>query len=165
MKFFINPENRQHLIRHFPGSDIPGSHFFPEIFESIEDLLDYIHQHKPFEVIEQSSGRKAYCYKHHLNLNVGTYGIANRIAIPAKDIIVEKRDGFQIEVGLVKELPQTSEFCVIAADTDRGKSVITAFPGLYAPPFPSNRMTEDDLLSSQTFWQKFILVKADKTSV
>jgi hypothetical protein len=160
MMFYIAPENTLHLARHFAGSDVAGSHFDLDAFPTIESFVEYINEHEPHEVIEQSENKKAYLFRHHLGTNVGTCGIAKRTDIPSNDIIVENRDGFQIEIGLVKELPKTQEFCVIASETDRGKSVITAFPGMYAPPFPAVDQNKEDYLKSNEFWLTYVLINA-----
>jgi hypothetical protein len=163
MNFFVTKSRVLHLARHFVGSGVAGSLFDAEIFPSIESLIAYINRHEPFDVMEQSAHSRTYLFRHIEGRDVGANGIAKKEDIPEENIALEIRDGYHIKIGLVDKLPKTKEFCVVAIDTNQGRSVITIFPGMYAPPFPSNRMTGDDFLRSQTFWQKFILVKADKT--
>jgi len=157
--FVISPDKVQHLNRHFAGSKVPGSHFNTDVFPTIDSLIEYINKHEPYTIIQQSATKKAYLFMHEEGIEVGTCGIAKRDSLPTNDIITEQRDGFSIEIGLVKELPKSNEFCVIATDTIDGKMVLTAFPGMFAPPFPEAEKNEGDYLKSKYFWQKYILIK------
>lgn len=159
VNFYVHADSAHHLARHFAGSDVPGSHFDQSVFRSMNDLLNYINSYEPYDVIGQSATKKAYLFRHHEGIEVGTCGIALRNTIPSSDIIRENRDGFQLEIGMVKELPKTNEFCVIATETNQGKSVVTAFPGIYAPPFPAAGQTREEYLRNKIFWNEFILMR------
>jgi hypothetical protein len=39
--------------------------------------------------------------------------------------------------------------------------LITVFPGMYAPAFPSNSMSKDDLQIASEFWDEHILLKKE----
>jgi hypothetical protein len=76
-----------------------------------------------------------------------------------KYIIVENRNGFQMEVAVLKELQLAYEFCVIVEKINGESLIITAFPGAYSLSFPYEGQEKEEFEKSTLFWQEYILCR------
>ena len=74
-RFFLHSNRRTHLLRHMQESELAGSHFYPEVFETPEALIDFINENEPSEVIQQREKRFAYCFASNNDHPVGTLGL------------------------------------------------------------------------------------------
>jgi hypothetical protein len=158
--FFITPNRRKHLLRHMLPTELAGSHFYPHVFGDAEVLIDYINVHEPLEVIQQLDNGFAFCFSTLDGNPVGTSGLAKRKVLQPSQIEQQVRDGFTIEVGIVDSLPVTHLFCVIAHETSDGFSIITAFPGGNARPFPRKSQPREEFELNRTFWKEHVLLKS-----
>ena len=140
-------------------SELAGSHFYPHVFGDPEGLIDYINVHEPLEVIQQLDNRFAFCFAALDRKPVGTSGLARREELQPSQIQQQVRDGFTIDIGIVDSLPETYLFCVIAHETSDGFSIITAFPGGNARPFPQKSQPREEFELNRTFWKEHVLLK------
>jgi hypothetical protein len=161
--FYFSDAGRKHVARHFDMDNLAGSHFLKSTFSTPDDLLSYLNATAPIQIIPQSSGKSAYCFRIADGRMAGTSGLALRSHLPAHDIVREIREGYTIEIGLVTELPLTSEFCIIAQETEDGLSIITAFPGRYARPFAQNSQPREEYELNKKFWEEHLLLKQKNT--
>ena len=159
LKFYFSDAGRKHVARHFGADQLAGSHFLPSTFASPEDLLSFIDSSPCVQIIPQSTGKSAYCFRIADGRMAGTSGLAARRSLLENNIVREVREGFTIEIGLVAELPLTAEFCVIAQETPAGLSIITAFPGGYARPFAQKGQPAEEYALNQLFWKEHVLLK------
>jgi hypothetical protein len=141
-------------------SELAGSHFYPCVFRDPEVLIDYINAHEPLEVIQQLDKRFAFCFAATDGNPVGTSGLAKRQDLQPSQIERQVREGFTVEVGIVDSLPETHLFCVIADETSDGFSIITAFPGGNARPFPRKSQPREEFELNSTFWKEHVLLKS-----
>ena len=157
--FFLNENSRKHLQRHFSDGDAAGSHFYPEAFPEPDDLIIYVNTHEHYACINQPNHTSVWVFHYDMPAFVGNSGIIERSLVDPDSIIREVRYGFTIDVACIKEMQQTRHFCVVAKSTLQGRMVITAFPGQYAPPFPSASQPIEQRRESERFWNKHLLVK------
>ena len=159
LTFYFSDAGRKHVSRHFGADQLAGSHFLPSTFASPDDMLSFINSTPSFQIIPQSTGKSAYCFRMADGRKAGTSGLAIRKSLLENNIVREVREGFTIEVGLVAELPLTAEFCVIAQETPAGLSIITAFPGGYARPFAQKGQPTEEYALNKRFWEEHVLLK------
>ena len=157
--FYFDPEKREYLLRHFDSANIAGSYFLAHVFQSPEHLLKFINSQSPSAIISQGDNSMAHCFIHHKNQIVGYNGVAKRSEISSNDIVKERRGEHEIETAYLKSLLPTSHFCIISIQTSKGLSIVTAFPGDYAPPFPNNNQSKEMFDLSVLFWKEHILLK------
>ncbi len=157
--FYYSESGRKHVARHFVDSDLAGSHFLSSTFPTPDDLLAYVNANAPREIFKQSMGKCAYCFNLSDGRMAGTSGIALRQELNSQDIVREVRDGYTIDVGIVKTLPLTSEFCIIAHESPQGLSIVTAFPGGYARAFAQKGQTSEEYALNEQFWAEHILLR------
>jgi len=161
--FYLNAIQREHVLRHFHANDMAGSHFHTHVFASPEGLVDFINSVEPQETIRQSKTRFAFCFAHSHGQAVGTSGLAKRSELQKDQIARVVRENYTIEVGIVYQLPETSNFCVIADDLPEGLSIITAFPGGYARPFAQKSQPREEYELNKKFWEEYVLLKQQNT--
>jgi hypothetical protein len=153
----ISEKAKHHLRLHFGDSNAAGSVFFKQVFQSPEELLLYINSCEPSEIFYQGSNRKALVF--HMAEAVGTSGLIRRNEVTAENVILESRNGFEVEVALLKELSQTYEFCAIVEIINDMEYLITAFPGGYSLSFPYEGQESEEYEKSKLFWQEYILCR------
>ena len=153
----LSEKSEKHLALHFGNSKSAGSVFFTEVFANPSELLQYVNSCEPSETIAQTGNREALIF--HMAEAVGNSGIIQRSHVLPENTIVESRNGFQVEVALLKQLELTYEFCVIVEKTDGESHVITAFPGAYSLPFPYEGQDKEEFEKSTLFWQEYILCR------
>ena len=153
----LTEKAERHLSLHFGNSNSAGSVFFTGVFANSTELLEYINSCEPSETIVQKGNREALIF--HMAEAVGNAGITLRSQVPTENIVVESRNGFQVEVALVHELDLAFEFCVIVERIKGESSIITSFPGSYSLSFPYEGQDEEEYKKSILFWQKYILCR------
>ena len=153
----LSEKSEKHLALHFGNSKSAGSVFFTEVFANPSELLQYVNSCEPSETIAQTGNREALIF--HMAEAVGNSGIIQRSHVLPENTIVESRNGFQVEVVLLKQLELTYEFCVIVETADGESHVITAFPGSYSLPFPYKGQGKEEFEKSILFWQEYILCR------
>ena len=157
--FYFSEAGRQHVGRHFGTETLAGSHFLRSTFSTPDELLGFVNSTEPTQLIEQSAGKTAFCFELNDGRMAGTSGLAARKDIPANAIVREAREGFTMEIGFVSELPLTNAFCVIAQESPKGLSIITAFPGSYARPFAQKGQPAEEYALNKRFWEEHVLLK------
>jgi hypothetical protein len=135
----------RHLALHFGDSNAAGSVFFKDVFEGPNDLLNYINSCEPVEILEQANNRSSLLF--HTVEAVGYSGIIERNCVTIENIILETRNGFQVEVALLEELELAYEFCVIVETNNDIQSIVTA------------GQDEEEFEKSTLFWQEYILCR------
>ena len=134
-----------------------GSVFFKHVFESPDDLLGYINACEPTEIFHQGNNRKALVF--HMAEAVGTSGLIKRKEVSSENIILESRNGFEVEVALLSELSLAYEFCAIVESIEKVERLITAFPGGYSLSFPYEGQDPLEYEQSKLFWQEHVLCR------
>jgi hypothetical protein len=153
----LSVKSEKHLALHFGDSKSAGSVFFTEVFANPSELLQYINSCEPSETIAQTGNREALIF--HMAEAVGNSGIILRSQVLPENIIVENRNGFQMEVAVLKELQLAYEFCVIVEKINGESVVVTAFPGAYSLSFPYEGQEKEEFEKSTLFWQEYILCR------
>jgi hypothetical protein len=156
--FHLSPNGKEHIQRHFLESNLAGSHFYTSVFAGPEALVEYILRNEPEAIVVQNEYVSAYCYGLPEKA-VGVSGLARRSELGPHQIERRLRDGYSMEIALVDQLPETNQFVVIARNDAEGLSVITAFPGGYAPPFPHNGQPSEEYRLNEEFWKAHILLQ------
>ena len=180
-EFILTDERAFYLIKHFEEIDKKGIIYFQNLGFEIDainlclktvaskfyanfcnnpfDLMQKITHFIPFDIINQTNGNKAFIYKIPFAGGIGTNTI-----IPLKDIKerdkskIKKvvRNGFHVNVLEQKKFDFTSQLVVICNPLHE---VITAFPGIYAPAFPTQLVDEQELKAAILFWENHAFIK------
>lgn len=130
-----------------------GSKFFPSFCQHPFELEKLIGQTKPLEKIVQSNGRIASVYQ--FEQQIGTDQVIEKEYTEASEIIQLERNGITVEAVERKELPSTHHLVVVKSTEG---AWITAFPGKYAPAFPSPWMTPKESDAAAAFWQNHLFI-------
>ena len=117
------------------------------------DLESLIIGIKPTERILQSNGRIASVYE--FDKVVGTEQIVDRETVNQNDIFSLDRNGVTVDAVKSDHLPFTNKMVVVRSNEG---AWITAFPGNYAPAFPSNWMNSEELNFTTQFWQNHLFI-------
>ena len=157
--FYLSSRSRKHIKRHFYVGIHSGSHFLIDTFQTPDDLLLFLEHSNPVRTIEQNLNTTLFTYTLTDGRMAGTIGIAKRNQVRKENLITEVRDGFMIEVEEVEELTLTAELCVVARRTNKGLSIITAFPGGYARPFAQKGQPAEEYELNKQFWKEHVLLK------
>lgn len=155
MEYLITDKAREHCKQHFGDSGKSGSKFNTVVFPNLDSILLVIKSIEPKRIVEQSSGRFAHIYE--LHGFCGWSGVGKRADY--NKIETEIRNGFVTEFAVVETLPQTRLLTVISEFTDGVYTLITLFPGDYAPPFPHDGMVPEDKNQAKAYWDKYVLLK------
>lgn len=131
-----------------------GSKFFNSFCQNPFDLETQLKRAKPFEHIIQSNGRIAQVYQ--FDQEIGTEQVIEKEKIDPEKLIDLERNGILIQAVQLQELPKTNCIVVIKSKED---AWITAFPGKYAPAFPSDWMTTKELEESHDYWANHVFIK------
>jgi len=153
----LSEKARHHLSLHLGDSTAAGSVFFNHVFQSPEDLLLHINSCEPNEIFYQGNNRKALVF--HMAEAVGTSGLIKRKEVSSADIVLESRNGFEVEVALLNELSLAYEFCSIVESIGEDECLITAFPGGYSLSFPYEGQDPVEYEKSKLFWQEHVLCR------
>lgn len=130
-----------------------GSKFLASFCQSPLQLDTLLDTKEPFEQIVQSNGRIASVYQ--FDQVLGTEQIVARNTIHQKDIFHLDRNGNLIEAVQFEHLPLTNKLVVVKSSEG---AWITAFPGAYAPAFPSSWMSASELELAMSFWKNHVFV-------
>ncbi len=136
-----------------------GSKFLSEFVKGPFDLISLLNRKSPKNIIKQDNGRTAFIFE--FSLMVGTCSLIELIKIPEKHRINLKkicRGNNQVWSFHTKERFFTNQIVLI---TDNN-SVITCFPGIFAPPLPSLELPESLKNESTEFWQKHSFIQYEE---
>jgi len=136
LEYLITDNAIEHCNQHFGDSGKSGSKFNTVVFPNLDSILAAIKSIEPKRIVEQSSGRFAHVYE--LNGFCGWTGVGKRADYSKFE--TEIRNGFVTEYAVVESLPQTRLLTVISEFIDGAYTLITLFPGDFAPPFPYDGM-------------------------
>jgi hypothetical protein len=157
--FYLTQISRQHLAQHFGNVIRAGSYFLQETFQTPEDLIVFLNNVAPDNVLEQTPGTTVFTYTLAGGRMAGTVGIAKRDSVRCEYLTTEVRDGFVIEVAHMEELALTPDFSIVARRTNQGHSIITGFPGSPARPFARKGQPTAEYAINKLFWEEHILLK------
>jgi hypothetical protein len=168
-------EQAFYLLKHFTEIDLKTQNQFLEFGYSEKEINEQLHligskfmasfcqhpfelenlsgQMDPREQIVQSNGRIAYVYQ--FEKKIGTDQVIEKETILPSEIIQLERNGITIEAVERKELPSTNHLVVVKSTQG---AWITAFPGKYAPAFPSSWMTKEEFTFATHFWQNHVFI-------
>jgi hypothetical protein len=144
----------------------PGSKFHVNRFDSPLSLWEKLPEFSPFVVKEElrKDGNIHIAYRFPEQLfpsGIGFDGLIARNELPVglpKNIQHVKRNGYEVASVKMDDMPVTFELHLVMA-SGNPESVITMFPGTYAPPFPKKEFqTEEDYLNSLSFWENHLMV-------
>jgi hypothetical protein len=155
LEYLITDKAIEHCKQHFGDSEKSGSKFNTVVFPNLDIILLSIKSIEPKRIVEQSSGRFAHVYE--LHGYCGWSGVGKRADY--NRIETEIRAGFVTEFAVVESLPQTRLLTVISEFKDGTYTLITVFPGDYAPPFPYDGMLPEEKERAVSFWKENILLK------
>jgi hypothetical protein len=183
-KLKLSNERAFYLIKHFESIDKKGLKHFQSCGNTIDeinialytlgskfnskfsynpfDLINKINQYIPLEIIHQANGNLALIYKLRFAGGLGTCNVVNLKDIPKNErqnIKKIYRNGFEINVIKRNFLDITNQLIVIVTNNF---DVITAFPGLYAPPFPNQLTNSVDVENSIKFWDNHVFIELIK---
>ena len=130
-----------------------GSKFLASFCQSPLQLDTLLDTKEPFEQIVQSNGRIADVYQ--FDKKIGTDQVIEKKYIDSSEIIQLERNGITIEAVERKELPSTNHLVVVKSAEG---AWITAFPGKYAPAFPSDWMNATEKSAATLFWQNHLFI-------
>jgi hypothetical protein len=130
-----------------------GSKFLASFCQSPLQLDTLLDTKEPFEQIVQSNGRIADVYQ--FEKKIGTDQVIEKEHTEASEIIHLERNGITIAAVERKELPSTNHLVVVKSTQG---AWITAFPGKYAPAFPSTWMSSEELNFATIFWQNHLFI-------
>jgi len=131
-----------------------GSKFLNSFCKSPFNLEAQLEKVQPIEKIIQSNGRIAQVYQ--FGQAIGTQQVIEKAKINLEHIIQIERNGKLIEAVQLQELPNTNHLVVVKSMEDQW---ITAFPGSYAPAFPSDWMTTKELEEAHSYWENHVFIK------
>jgi hypothetical protein len=131
-----------------------GSKFYNTFCTSPFNLEEQLKRVKPIEKIIQSNGRTAQVYQ--FDQEIGTEQVIEKEKVNQEEIVQLERNGNLIEAVLLQVLPYTNQLVVVKSKDD---AWITAFPGKYAPAFPSDWMSEEEYQIATNFWQQHVFIK------
>ncbi len=130
-----------------------GSKFMTSFCQHPFELEKLIGQMEPLERIIQSNGRIASVYQ--FEKKIGTDQVIDKEQTEASEIIQLERNGITIDAVERKELPSTHHLVVVKSTEG---AWITAFPGKYAPAFPSTWMTPKEHEAAILFWSSHVFI-------
>ena len=130
-----------------------GSKFEKAFCQNPFDLESLINGLEPIDQIVQSNGRIASVYQ--FDQVVGTEQVIARNIVHQNDIIQLDRNGVIVDTVKLAHLPLTDKLVVVRSSEG---AWITAFPGNYAPAFPSAWMNDTELQLATTFWKNHVFV-------
>jgi hypothetical protein len=131
-----------------------GSKFYNTFCTSPFNLEEQLKRVKTIEKIIQSNGRTAQVYE--FDQEIGTEQVIEKEKVNQEEIIQLERNGNLIEAAQIQVLPNTNQLVVVKTKED---AWITAFPGKYAPAFPSDWMSEEEYQIATNFWQQHVFIK------
>ncbi|MEK0420775.1 MAG: hypothetical protein EBV15_07050 [Bacteroidetes bacterium] len=159
MHYSISETSKNHLKVHFGEWEKSGSKFNLDVFPNLNSLLSSLITITPARIIKQSNNREAHEYCFPEPHFTGFNGVGLRKDFPNAVIQTEIRNGFETEFIEVDSLTKTCFVTVIAELKDAEYSIITVYPGRYAPAFPYTGMVKEEQLIAEKFWKQHILLR------
>lgn len=135
-----------------------GSKFYAQFTENPYDLIQKIAHFTPLEIISQTNGNRAFRYKIPFEGGIGANTLINIQSIPQTDKSTLKkviRNGFQVNVVVRNFFDPTNELVLICNSLNE---VITVFPGMYAPAFPTQLVDKNEVDAAQLFWDNHAFI-------
>ena len=157
MNYILSEKAKAHLLLHFGTTAVAGSLFDETVFPTTDSLMNYLHFRTPDQVIHQLNSNQAHVYVLHELKHCGWTGLGKRHDY--NSIHTEIRNGWTVEFAYVYSFPPTNIVTVICHETEYGLSIITAFPGEYAPPFPDPSQSKDEMEINKKYWSDHILLR------
>lgn len=117
---------------------------------ALESLINGL---EPIDQIVQSNGRIASVYQ--FDRTVGTEQVIARNIVHQNEIVQMNRNGVIVDAVQLAQLPLTNKLVVVRSSEG---AWITAFPGNYAPAFPSAWMNDTEIELAETFWKNHVFV-------
>ena len=71
-------------------------------------------------------------------------------------IVLEKRNHYEVKVIRKNKRNATKQLNVVFRKNSN--EIITMFPGIYAPPLPSEVMNIEELLRATEFWENYVFI-------
>ena len=159
MRYVLAEDRRGHVLRHFGGSAASGSYFESSIFPDPDTLLALLEGIEPDKKHQQGQGLEAHVYYYPQGTVCGYVGVGKRKNYNKSECDEELRNGFVTPFAWVDSLVPTNLLTIVCDVTALPYSIITAFPGDYAPAFPHKGMVEVEFAVAEGFWQEYILLK------
>jgi hypothetical protein len=179
-EFILTDERAFYLIKHFEKMDEKGmlhfqqlghsreainhalssigSKFYARFTENPYELIQQLSHLTPFEIISQTNGNRAFRYKMPFEGGIGTNTLVNIHAIQQTDKSTLKkviRNGFQVNTIERSFFDPTNELVVVCNPLNE---VITVFPGMYAPAFPTQLVDKNEVDAARLFWDNHAFI-------
>jgi hypothetical protein len=143
--------NKSQILNQF---EIIGSKFHSTFCQNPFQIINEIKKGILINEIHQSNGRTAFVYKYEMS--IGTQQITSIENCSGMKIEEELRGLQRIKVVKMRSLPETN-YCTLVLDLEN--QFITAFPGSYAPAFPSDWMTTKEFEEANSYWENHVFIK------
>ncbi len=175
-----------HMLRHFESVDdltmeqflnngysqeqihqelsLPGSKFFSNFANDINQLLEKLLQH-PYQKSTGINGNHIIETVIPIDKypnGIGTKGVVSLDEISSDQqtkIFYEKNRNYSLAHLLVEELPVTNQSCLILKPSVDGYVFISAFSGASAMPIPDYKMTNAQFYACKLFWDQHVFLK------
>jgi hypothetical protein len=137
---------------------IIGSKFNEDFVSDPVELVEMLNQINPQKTVFQENGRIALIFQ--FSSSVGTDSLIKKMRIISeerKNIYLEERGSFNVGVIQLDYLPQTNQIVVIV--DAKSYNLVTLYPGIYAPSFPTEDQSKGDNQISLDFWKKHLFIK------
>lgn len=134
---------------------VSGSKFLYEFAKGPADLIGKLSSAEPSRTVKELGGRMAQVY--HFQTSVGYSGILSFDEIPERfhdSIKLVKRGENMVYVWTSSEKIRTSSIVLIIEEN----TIITCFPGNYAPALPKPDMPALYKKQSQIFWSNHVFL-------
>ena len=137
--------------------ELIGSKFFSNFCQSPRELYDKITDRVPSKIIHQENGNVVYCYTFEENIGYDSIiAISELSSNEQNTIVLEKRNHYEVKVIRKNKRNATKQLNVVFRKNSN--EIITMFPGIYAPPLPSEVMNIEELLRATEFWEHYVFI-------
>jgi len=133
-----------------------GSKFYPEFTKGPFELVSLLNTINPTAVFEQNNERIVSIFK--FESPIGHNGIISLEDIGEEnqnEVYTKQRNGIDVKVWRTSLKNDTNQLVLIRKE----KNVITCFPGIYAPPLPTLKMTQSELKMAEDFWIEHVFIE------
>ncbi len=150
-------EKGHNLIEIQEQIDLIGSKFFSSFCQSPAEVHDKITDRVPSKIIHQDNGNVVYCFTFEENIGYDSIiAISELSSKERKAIGQEKRNHYEVKVIRKNKRNATKQLNVVFQKNNN--EIITMFPGIYAPPLPSEHMNAEELLLANDFWENYVFI-------
>ena len=137
--------------------ELIGSKFFSNFCQSPIELYDKITDRVPSKIIHQENGNVVYCYIFEENIGYDSIiAISELNSKERNSIVLENRNQYEVKVIRKNKRNGTKQLNIVFQK--KSNEIITMFPGIYAPPFPTEWMNKEELLKANEFWEKHLFI-------